>query len=114
MGFASKQGLQILNINLFSQFGISNRLQGIGASLISLLLFGSLLFHFFGVLGASFFLFEPGGVVLNPNIFLEFAFLLVEDELVDFFRVYLVGLSFLLLRGAFAVALLEDAVGHVA
>ena len=36
--------------------------------------------------------------MLNPNIFLEFAFLLVEDELVDFFRVYLVGLSFLLLR----------------
>jgi hypothetical protein len=98
MGFASKQGLQILNINLLSQFGISNRLQGIGASLISLLLFGPLLFHFLAVLAAGFFLFEPGGVVLYPDILLEFALLLIEDELVDFFRVYLVGLSFLLLR----------------
>ena len=52
--------------------------------------------------------------MLYPNILLEFALLLVEDELVDFFRVYLVGLSFLLLRWAFAVAFLEDAVGHVA
>lgn len=36
--------------------------------------------------------------MLYPDILLEFALLLIEDELVDFFRVYLVGLSFLLLR----------------
>ena len=84
MWLASKQGLQILNINLLSQFGVSNRLEGIGASLISLLLFGPLLFHFFTVLAAGLLLFEPGGVVLDPDVFLELAFLLVEDELVDF------------------------------
>jgi hypothetical protein len=90
LGRTAQQGLQGLLINFFSQLCIFDGLEGIGSCLIALSLFGSLLFNLFSIFGSCFFLFEPSGVMLDPDSFFYFPFLLVKDKLINLFRVYLI------------------------
>jgi hypothetical protein len=89
-------------------------LKGIGSCLVTLLLFGTLLLDLIAVLGTRLLLLQPGRVVLDTDVLLQLPLLLVEDELVDLLRVDLFSLPLLHLHRDFALALLEDTVGHIA
>jgi hypothetical protein len=114
MGLAAKKGLQVFDIHLLSKFGVSDGLKCIGSCLVALLLLGALLLDLVAVLGTRLLLLQPGRVVLDPDVLLQLPLLLVEDELVDLLRVDLIRLPLLHLHRDFALALLEDTMGHVA
>jgi hypothetical protein len=95
VGLATQQSLQVFYVHFLAQLGVADGLKGIGACLVALLLLGTLLLDLLAVLGPCLLLLQPGGVVLDPNVLLQLALLLIEDELVDFLRVNLICLPLL-------------------
>lgn len=84
MGLATKKSLKVFYVHLLTELGVADSFEGIGTCFVPLLLLGPLLLHLLAVLRARLLFFKPGGVVLDPNVLLQLAFLLIENELVDF------------------------------
>ena len=107
--------LQVFDVHLLAELGVFDGLKGVGAGLVTLLLLGALLFYLFSVLAASLFLLQPCGVVLDPDVLLQLTLLLIENELLHLFGIYLISLFLNDFSVRFlAFALFEDSVSDVA
>jgi len=88
----AQEGLQFLRVNFFSQLGALDGFECICIDFLSLLLFGPLLLNFVSFfIGLCLLLLKPSCVVLNPDVLLDLSLFLIENELINFFRVDIIS-----------------------